>query len=305
MPMLAQVPFNEKFSKSNGSYRKFINLLDRKATAVQRQIRRGGLGSYEPNLQAALFALAERSSSRFVFYDVGAHIGIYSVLMSILMRHRNLSVHAFEPTPKTAAINRSIRDVNNLSYQVNQIALGSKSGAVDLFISSIAETSNSLNIKFRDSVDRVTVPLSTIDDYVESGSPWPNLIKVDVETLESEVLLGARKTIAKFRPCITCEFLPRPEVKDSIGEVLSWMKFYNYKFYRVSTGNLFDEFDVYGALDAFDSKRRDWILTSLPLDHSFYKSLNYWRSGIAECNSNSNIFYNSGEIDAAKLLEFW
>ncbi|MEO9971915.1 MAG: hypothetical protein ABJG15_19120 [Hyphomonadaceae bacterium] len=99
MPLLAQTPKNSAFISKYGSYRKYINVLSRKETAVQRQIRRGGLGSYEAEFQAALMALCEQPSNRLVFYDVGAHIGIYSALIGVIFKQRSPAIFAFEPTP--------------------------------------------------------------------------------------------------------------------------------------------------------------------------------------------------------------
>jgi len=265
MPLIAQIPRNQYFIKKYGSYRRYINILSRKETAVQRHIRRGGLGSYESAFQSALFALCEQPSNQNVFYDIGAHIGIYSLLLGTVFRNSPLSIFAFEPTPRTAELCRVARDANNLNFSIMQTAVGCDSGEIDFYLSTKTESSNSMNSDFRPGSEKISVPLTTIDRVVASGIPYPSIMKVDVETLEPDVLVGSRKTISQFKPIITCEFLPRKDTRDSIGELLSWLTYYGYIFYRITSEGEFKQYDSLKALDSFDSEERDWILSPTPL----------------------------------------
>lgn len=303
MPMIAQLPFNRYFAQKFGYYKKYINLLDRKETAVQRQVRRGGLASYEPDFQSALLALSQLNQGRLVFYDIGAHIGLYSLLLSKIFHQYNHSIHAFEPTASTANMACRIRDANNMLYQVNKYAIGSYEGFVNLYISNKAETSNSLNPSFRNATEVRKVKINTIDNYVKSGAPVPTIIKIDTETLEPEVLIGARKTIATHSPIITCELLPKKNLKDSIGEALSWINYHGYNLYQISSNKEYEQFSVKDAIDSLSSERRDWILSKFKLQNQFYTIKDQWRDAIDTCTQDTNKYYESGKFEYKLLLE--
>lgn len=305
MPLVAQIPKNESFIKNFGSYRKYINVLSRKETAVQRQIRRGGLGSYESAFQAALMALCEQPSKRLVFYDIGSHIGIYSALIGVIFKRQSPSVFAFEPTPHTCKLCRLMRDANDLGYQVVQSAIAADTGSIEFYLSPKAESSNSMNGNFRKGSEKITVPVTTIDKYVSSGAPAPSIMKIDVETLEADVLSGSRKTIANHKPIITCEFLPRADCREGIGELMAWLQYYGYRFYQITETGPFDEYTASEVPDVLDSKLRDWILSPEPLSEAYYSSLFDWRSAMKTSEVETNILVEPGKLEPDMLYETW
>ena len=169
MPLIAKLPFNKSFSDSQGVYPTHLNVLSRKKNAVQRKIRRGGLGSFETDFQAALLALCETSVDNIRFYDIGAHMGLYSSLVSTIFRSANPYVVAVEPTPDTAKDARLLRQANGLQYTIVEAAVSDTHGEVLLHLSDKSEASNSLNPNFRKGDDAVRVPLTTLDRLIEDG----------------------------------------------------------------------------------------------------------------------------------------
>ena len=164
MPMYVTLPRNHHVLDTRVPYRRALNVMDRKETAVQRQLRRGGLASYEPMTQATLLALVEVASTPCTFLDVGAHMGLYSAMVKSVYG-ADVRVRAFEPTPNTAELARRLARVNDLDYEVVELALSSAPGEALLYISEKAETSNSLQAGFRESTEQVRVTVSTLDDY--------------------------------------------------------------------------------------------------------------------------------------------
>ena len=76
----------------------------------------------------------------------------------------------------------------------------------------------------------VTVPCFTLDEVLERGGVTSlRLIKVDVEGAESLLLMGAEKTIARFRPHLVVE-LHNPEQDLEVARLLTGWK---YKIERV------------------------------------------------------------------------
>lgn len=127
-----------------------------------------------------------------VFYDVGANVGMYTILA--MMYHDNLQVVSFEPEcqnfsrlianlhdshfDRATAYSMGLSSENTLSYleQVNPKVAGRSS--------SLAATSSVHGL--------VTM---TMDAFTEKSQTFPNYIKVDVDGIEEMVLLGALKTL--------------------------------------------------------------------------------------------------------------
>lgn len=305
MPLIARTPRNRAFIKKHSSYRSHLNVLDRKKTAVQRQIKRGGMGSYEPSFQAALLALCEISKSPLVFYDVGAHIGIYSSLVATIFKTQNPSIVAFEPTPDTADMARKLRDANELAYSVLEMAVSDSDGEVNLYISPKAETSNSLNANFRNSEEAHKVKQTTIDSFIETGVMPPSIIKIDVETFEENVLRGALSCIRRYRPIITCEFLPQADF-EGLGAMIAAIEYMDYHIYRVEEKE--QNWRRYAASEVqkhMSSRERDWVLSPFPLDSKFYDSRRNWIQSVNECDVETNVLVDGGANYPDKLFKDW
>lgn len=131
-----------------------------------------------------------------VVWDVGANVGSYTILASVLVGP-NGHVAAFEPLPTNVAFLRRHVEINDLSnVSVHEAAIFDRSGVV----------------RFRVEPDRVLgrvdreggtldVRALTLDDVVMSGiAPPPDAIKIDVEGGEVEVLEGGSRVLSEQRP---------------------------------------------------------------------------------------------------------
>ncbi|MFD9903372.1 FkbM family methyltransferase [Streptomyces sp. NPDC059063] len=293
MPLAIKLPANPGALSATGPYASALNVLSRKETAVQRQLRRAGLAGYEPLTQATLLALAQQAPAGTAFYDVGAHIGLYSALVSAVYREKALDVFAFEPTPATAALSRTIRDVNGLGFELVEAAVAGAPGTAELFLSDKAESSNSLNPAHRRSSASVRVPVVTLDGFTVERAAVPHVIKVDVETFEADVLQGALSTISRHRPWIVCELLPSSEpegLRDVLGALveqgyglhviepqLPWLPL-NEKNYRSHIGH----------------HCRDWLLAPQPLSAAFHRLVRQWLIAILACDETTNLTVPAG-----------
>ena len=81
-------------------------------------------GNTEAATRSKLEAFLKPSS---VFYDVGAHEGLYSI--SLKKRFPNLSIHAFEPQPQALNINLAL---NKLNVTVHSVAVGGRIGMASM-----------------------------------------------------------------------------------------------------------------------------------------------------------------------------
>lgn len=137
--------------------------------------------------------LFERMKDRQVFYDIGAHGGVYTI--TALKRFPDLQVHSFEPQPEDLIRNLAL---NHLSTDnVHGVALGAVSGTVRMTTGKRSSNHVSAN------GDR-SVPMVRLDDYAR-GLPAPDWIKIDIEGLELPALKGAEQTLRSSRPTIICE----------------------------------------------------------------------------------------------------
>ena len=138
-----------------------------------------------------------------VAVDVGANIGLYTLLFSQLVGPRG-QVHAFEPAPANARrlrVNLLLNDVANVS--VEEAAVYSRDGSVtlNLFDDRLGSWHTlgrpELPDPFRPGhtlapAGAIEVPAVTLDDYAaRHGLEQIALLKVDVEGAEPDVLAGA------------------------------------------------------------------------------------------------------------------
>lgn len=157
------------------------------------------VGTYEaPRIQAFADAVARGA----VVYDVGANVGIYSLLASLRVGTTG-KVYAFEPMDRNLRYLRRHVALNDLqNCFVLEEAVCNREGT--LMFSAMAWSSSMGRL----SPDGEIVVRSTTLDrciYGERGLPPPNVIKIDVEGAELEVLEGAARALTEFHPTMFLE----------------------------------------------------------------------------------------------------
>lgn len=303
MPLLVQTP-NRRDLARKAPYPRYLNVLSRKETAVQRQLRRGGSGSYEREMQATLLGVAEAQAGRLVMYDVGAHIGYYSAMVAAVLHAAAPQIVAFEPTPATATLACELRNGNGLRYHVCKTAVSSATGTTQLYLSPKAESSNSLDHRFRTGSVPVDVPVTTIDHYIESGGPIPSFLKIDVETLEHEVLRGAMNTIIQARPYITCELLPSNN-EERLRTALAWLEHLDYSFYQILPDWKWSRCSGRDVLKNIDGTWRDWLLVPGSLPTETQDLARRWNESLTACDRSTNVEVPPGKDVSAYLKKKW
>lgn len=158
---------------------------------------------YEPGVRAAIRAELKRG---FIAYDIGANIGLWTLLMSRLVSPGG-SVVAFEPVPTPAARLRENLSLSRAqSVTIEEVALGCTSGTARIFVPGGGDFGAASLAAESESDWPVDVALITLDDYwVESGAPMVDFVKIDAEGSEPRILEGGRTFFAKCRPVVHCE----------------------------------------------------------------------------------------------------
>lgn len=162
------------------------------------------LGTTEPAMQ---HAIAGRLAPGDVFWDVGAHVGFFSVIGARKVGPTG-ATYAFEPLPANVAALRHNAALNAFpNLEVFDAALSDRAGETSLQL-----VGNSTGPKLLDagaderSAGTIHVRTYAIDDLVAEGRTRPpTLLKIDVEGAELLVIEGARKTLAAHRPVVICE----------------------------------------------------------------------------------------------------
>jgi FkbM family methyltransferase len=156
-------------------------------------------GSYERAVQDTFEALLRPGD---VVWDVGAHIGFFSLLASRLVGPSG-RVHAFEPV--AASRERLLTSLEwNIATNVtvHDCALSAIPGEGTLFSRGASATWTMVE---RDEAEGVRIRCKTLDEFAAS-SPPPTLVKIDVEGAEVDVLRGSLDLIAKHSPKLLVEF---------------------------------------------------------------------------------------------------
>ena len=154
--------------------------------------------------------------------DIGAYTGVYSI--EAAMVNEKCEVNSFEPNPRIFLNLQKNIEINGLEQRVkiSQSAIGNKNGITKLYLPSDHNLMSKATLKTK-SLEYFKVPISSLDCMFPSKCI--DLIKIDVESYESEIFLGGQNTLDKFKPIILAEALTQNELRN---QHLILMK-YGYK----------------------------------------------------------------------------
>lgn len=154
----------------------------------------GGRGVSEYDLETEmelLRRLDDLLDTADVFWDIGAHAGLYGVVATQL--HPELDIYAFEASAVTREriLEDSVAGLDGVT--VVPYALADEPGEVPFLESGVGQTTNSLasTTVAPDDHDPVEVVAHSARSAVdELGLPAPDAVKLDVEGAEHRVLRG-------------------------------------------------------------------------------------------------------------------
>ena len=126
-----------------------------------------------------------------LFLDVGANVGVYTILAAKGVGARCISVEALKPTFEKFQSNVLMNDIGSLVTGYN-CAVGAEEG--ELNFTSSMDTMNRVMTDSENRDDLCQVPVKRLDDLLEGAVP--RLIKIDVEGYETPVVEGAAKTLS-------------------------------------------------------------------------------------------------------------
>lgn len=150
--------------------------------------------------------IAERIRPGMTFYDLGANIGLFSLLAAGLVGAGG-KVFSFEPDASVAArLRRNVARNGFDNVTVIEAGVWSTSGDMNFITADSSSPDNGLG-RFatgdRGAAGAITKSVA-LDDFIKTAPP-PEAIKCDVEGAEAEVFRGAERLLKAHRPWIVCE----------------------------------------------------------------------------------------------------
>ncbi len=212
-----------------------LTIYNSKDIWVGKSIER--YGEYSEN-EVLLFKLMIKENETVI--DIGANTGCHTLAFSKFVGKKG-KVYAFEPERHnfyTLCGNISLNSITN-TFCYNK-AIGNRYGQI-----KVIETSEII-IENYGGIDLTTdwskepsydVDIIKLDNYIFDSI---NFIKVDVEGMEIDVILGAQNQIQKFKPYLYLEY----DREDKQKDLLELLKKLNYKC-LLHTPALFNENNYY------------------------------------------------------------
>lgn len=187
------------------------------------------LGTYDPK---GLRFLKKYLRKDHVFIDIGANIGVFSLVASDLAG----KVVAFEAVPKVAALLREHLKMNEIgNVEVAEMAVYERKTELSFFLSS--ERNLGMSSMFHHDTEssvKIRVPAVSLDEYLEERNiEQADLIKMDIEGGEYFALKGMQNVLERFSPAILMEISHEvlKNTPDTPGQIFSFMKARNYRLF--------------------------------------------------------------------------
>lgn len=145
--------------------------------------------------------LAGRVPADGVLYDIGANIGLYTLVFAAT---RTRSVHSFEPGATALSFLRRNVEQNALQdVRIHAVALTDHAGTCRFVLDEVTTATSHVADASEPGVD---VACADLDSYARDHRlPEPDLVKIDVEGHDMAVLRGMRGLLTRCRPLVWLE----------------------------------------------------------------------------------------------------
>jgi FkbM family methyltransferase len=158
------------------------------------------------------------------FLDIGANKGFYSLELQSISE----KIYAFEPLPENFNfLDIEIKNKKIQNIELYDYAVSDKNEKV-WFSKNFSNTTNHIIYDNADESNTVSVDCITIDSMDITNI---DVIKIDTEGIDYKVLLGAEKTIDKYRPTVCIEILEKnlKKFNTTPGDIYNFFKTHNYE----------------------------------------------------------------------------
>ncbi|QFZ92690.2 FkbM family methyltransferase [Synechococcus elongatus] len=171
-------------------------------------------------IQPVLAKLINLCDAETLFLDIGANIGLFSLLISAKTGARALT---FEPVRSTFhALVQNCACNPHLPIAPLNTALGASPCIVEITAIPGSGVNQIAAVAERPDEPRQSVPQLTLDQLKVAdllGTQQKLVVKIDVERYELEVLAGAKDLLALKVPMVLCIEVPRSQ-QDQVSDFL-------------------------------------------------------------------------------------
>lgn len=175
------------------------------------------LGRYDFDNMSFLQDILLRLPGKKVFFDIGANIGVYSLLAS---ESQDTAIYSFEPHPATAAIlTHNLESNNRANANVVQVALSSLAGELT-FTDNPGSPINQLTSDDSPKDKTISIQALRAEEFCNQKGISPDIIKIDVEGHEGGVLEGFGPILRGVKVLIIEENLPLELIQTYLPEDL-------------------------------------------------------------------------------------
>lgn len=158
--------------------------------------------------------------------DVGAHVGIYTKMLSQLVGDTGL-VAAFEPLPSTYAILvNNVARLGLANVRALNFAVSDRCGTESMEVARYTQNADGsyfariVSGTHPSGVSVVHVATTTLDLAFKDEARPVRFVKIDVEGHELPCIRGAASTLTEFKPALLVEVLTNPDSEDSPAQTL-------------------------------------------------------------------------------------
>lgn len=192
--------------------------------------------------QTELSLVKKFAQDNDTFFDVGANIGVYTLLASQLVG-KGGQVHSFEPLSDANELLHSNIKLNQCeNVTINPVAIGEENGEVEIYINAQNALSSLGNTNRGKIIKSQTVQILTLDTYAKgAGISKIDFLKIDVEGFEGHVLRGAEKLIDASPDLIVMSELAKKNFTPlgfSVKDVLDWMRKHGFDIWMIGNQTL-------------------------------------------------------------------
>jgi len=232
-----KIKLNERYTK-HLLFRGFFKLQHKEKyiylyslpTIIENDIFWNGLenSKHEPMSYKIFYYFSKKSN---YIIDGGSNTGIYSGIAHLA--NNNAEIHSFDPSEDFNYALNKIKNKNNMSLSINQVALGKEN--CEVYFSGYE-----VHLNASDKSSTITKMIK-LSDYIRLNIKKLDLIKLDIEGFEIDVLNDIKTTLTKDLPIILFEvwideIISKDKQKDRL-DFENFIKNLNYKIYCIDDVN--------------------------------------------------------------------
>jgi FkbM family methyltransferase len=206
-------------------------------------------------------AVSNQQSAINSFVDIGAHVGYFSIIVSVLLEKKG-QIFTFEAAKGTFdVLEKNLTPFSNIKAFHNAVTDVETDLTFFEFPFSHSEYNTLHNGQFENEAwykkfkpEKITVKGITLDSIVQKFDLKNPLIKIDTEGAEAHVIKGGLETFKQQNPIVIMEFLTKNnEGHKEAYDILTSLKYQPHTINHGGSLIALTDIDAYFKANALDS----------------------------------------------------